>query len=161
MRAGAVVALYGLLVALVLTYSRGGILAALVALAIWFALTRERFEGLVALVAAGVPAGLVLAVALQLPGIAQDGQPRSVRVEDGGWFALVFLLGAGLALAAAWYVRYRPGPERERLILKSAAVAAVVLLVAGLVGGAGRRRAPVRELTRRSRRARAGSPSRA
>ena len=132
-RAGAVVGLYGLLVALVLTYSRGGILAALVALAIWFALTRERFEGLVALITAGVPAGLVLAVALQLPGIAQDGQPRSVRVEDGGWFALVFVLGAGLALAAAWYVRYRPGPQRERLILKAAAVAAVVVLAAGLV----------------------------
>ena len=133
-RAGAVVALYAQLVALVLTYSRGGILAALVALAIWFALTRERFEGLVAFVAAAVPAGVVLAVALQLPGIAQDAEPRSVRVDDGAWFALVFVLGACLAFAAAWFVRYRPGPERERLILKAAAGTAVVVLVAGLIG---------------------------
>ena len=133
-RAGAVVALYALLVALVLTYSRGGILAALVALAIWFALTRERYEGLVAFVAAAVPAGLVLAVALQLPGISEDGHPRSVRVEDGAWFALAFVLGAGIALAAAWFVRYRPGPEREGLILKAAAGTAVVVLVAGVAG---------------------------
>ena len=56
-RAGAVVALYALLVALVLTYSRGGILAALVAIAAWFALSRERFEGATAFVAAAVPGG--------------------------------------------------------------------------------------------------------
>jgi O-Antigen ligase len=133
-RAGAVVALYALLVALVLTYSRGGILAALVAITAWFALSRERFEGATAFVAAAVPAGLVLAVAIQLPGIAEDAQPRSVRVDDGAWFALLFVLGACLAFAAGYFVRYRPGPERERVLLKAAAVAAVVLLAAGLVG---------------------------
>ena len=58
-RAGSVVALYVLLVALVLTYSRGGILAALVAIAAWFALSRERFEGVLAFVAAAVPGGIV------------------------------------------------------------------------------------------------------
>ena len=133
-RAGSVVALYVLLVALVLTYSRGGILAALVAIAAWFALSRERFEGVLAFVAAAVPAGIVLAVVLQLPGIAEGEQPRSVRVDDGAWFALLFVLGAGVAFAAAYFVRYRPGPERERFLLKAAAVTAVVLLAAGLVG---------------------------
>ena len=44
------------------------------------------------------------------------------------------MLGALLAFAAAYFVRYRPGPERERLLLKAAAGAAVVLLAAGLVG---------------------------
>ena len=120
-RAGAVVALYALLVALVLTYSRGGILAALVAIAAWFALSRERFEGATAFLAAAVPAGLLLAVAIQLPGIAEDAQPRSVRVDDGAWFALLFVLGACFAFAAAYFVRYRPGPEREQLLLKAAA----------------------------------------
>jgi O-Antigen ligase len=133
-RAGGVVALYALLVALVLTYSRGGILAALVALAIWFALSSERFEGATALVSAAVPAGILLAIVIQLPGIAADEQPRSVRVNDGAWFALLFVFGALLAFAAAYFVRYRPGPERERLLLKAAAGAAVVLLAAGLVG---------------------------
>src|SRR5439155_47546 len=72
LRAGAVVVLYALLVALVLTYSRGGILAALVAIAVWLALTRGRFESVVAIVSAGVPAAAVLGVALSLPGIAQN-----------------------------------------------------------------------------------------
>ena len=133
-RAGAVVALYVMLVALVLTYSRGGILAALVAVGLWFALSRERFEGATAFAAAALPAALVLAFALQLPGIAEDGQPRSVRVEDGAWFALLFVLGAGLAFAAAYFVRYRPGPERERLLLRAAGAVAVVLVVVGLIG---------------------------
>jgi O-Antigen ligase len=133
-RSGSVVALYALLIALVLTYSRGGVLAALVAIAAWFALSRERFAGVTAFAAAAVPAGLVLAVALQLPGVAEDEQLRSVRVDDGAWFALLFVLGAGLAFAAAYFERYRPGPERERLLLKAAAGTAVVLLVAGLVG---------------------------
>ena len=98
-KAGAVVLLYSLLVALVLTYSRGGILAALVVLGLWFWLTRERFDSMAAFVTAAVPAAAVLAVALALPGIAQDGQPRSVRAQDGAVFALVFVLGAGLPSA--------------------------------------------------------------
>jgi tetratricopeptide (TPR) repeat protein len=110
-RAGAVIGLFALLVALVLTYSRGG---------------------LTAFVQAAVPAGLVLAVALMLPGIAKDAQPHSVRVRDGALFALVFVLGAGLAFAAAYFVRYRPGAERERLLLRAAAGVAVALLLVGV-----------------------------
>jgi tetratricopeptide (TPR) repeat protein len=130
-RAGSVVVLYALLVALVLTYSRGGILAALVALGAWLALTRERFESVTALVTAAVPAAIVLAVALSLPGIAEDSQPRSVRVQDGAWFALAFLLGAGLAFGVAYLVRFRPEPARQRLLLRVAAACAAVALVVG------------------------------
>ncbi len=132
-RAGAVVGLYALLIALVLTYSRGGLLAALVALAGWFALTRERFGSLSAFVSGGVPAGIVCAIALLLPGIAQDGQPHSVRVHDGAWFALAFVLGAGAAFAAAYFLRYRPGPERERLLLRLAAGVTIACLAVGVV----------------------------
>ena len=130
-KAGAVVILYSLLIALVLTYSRGGILAALVALGLWFALTRERFESLAALVTAGVAAIPVLALALALPGIALDGQSHSVRAHDGAWFALAFVLGAGLAFAAAYFARKQPSPERQRLLLRIAAGAAVALLLVG------------------------------
>ena len=130
-RAGAVVTLYALLVALVLTYSRGGILAALVAVGVWLALSRERFEGVTALVSAAAPAALVLGVALSLPGIAHDGEPDSVRVHDGAWFALAFLLGAGATFAAAYLIRYRPGPDRQRLLLQVAAGVAAVALLAG------------------------------
>ncbi len=138
-RAGAVVILYSLLVALVLTYSRGGILAALVVVGLWLWLTRERFDSVAALVIAAAPAAAVLAVAFALPGISQDGQPRSVRVEDGAWFALVFVLGAGLAFAAAFLARERPSPERQRVLLRVAAgVAAVLLLVgAGVIASRG------------------------
>ena len=131
LRAGAVVVLYALLVALVLTYSRGGILAALVAIAVWLALTRGRFESVVAIVSAGVPAAAVLGVALSLPGIAQNGEPHDVRLHDGAWFALVFAAGAVLAFAAAFLLRYRPALERQRLLLRIAAgVAGVTLAVA-------------------------------
>ena len=132
-RAGAVVGLYALVVALLLTYSRGGLIAAFVAAGGWFALTRERFASLAAFVSAGVPAAIVFGIALLLPGITQDGQPRSVRVNDGAWFALVFLLGAGLAFAAAWFLHYRPGPERERLLLRVAAGVAIVCVATGVV----------------------------
>lgn len=132
-RAGAVVLVYALLIALVLTYSRGGILAALVALAGWFALTRLRFESLAALVAGAVPAAIVCGIALLLPGITQDGQSHSVRVNDGGWFALAFVLGAGAAFAAAWFLHYRPGPERERQLLRGAAAVAVACILAGVI----------------------------
>jgi hypothetical protein len=131
-RAGTVVLLYSFLVALVLTYSRGGILAALVVLGLWFALTRERFDSMAAFVTAAAPAAAVLALALVLPGIAQDGQPRSVRTHDGSVFALVFVLGAGLAFAAAFFARERPSPERQRLLLRVAAGVTAALLVVGV-----------------------------
>ncbi len=138
-KAGAVVVLYALLVALVLTYSRGGILAALVVLGLWFWLTRDRFDSLAAFVTAAVPAAPVIAVALALPGIAQDGQPRSVRAQDGAVFALVFVLGAGLAFAASFFARERPGLERQRLLLRVAAGVSVALLVgaAGVIASRG------------------------
>jgi tetratricopeptide (TPR) repeat protein len=131
-RAGAVVAVYALIIALVLTYSRGGVIAALVALAVWFALTRERFESLTALAAAAVPAGVVCGIALLLPGIADDGQPHSVRVHDGVWFALALVLGAGVAFAAGYFGHYRPGPERERLLLRVAAGVAIACVALGV-----------------------------
>jgi hypothetical protein len=131
-RAGAVILLYSLLVALVLTYSRGGILAALVLLGLWFALTRERFDSMAAFVTAAAPAAAVIALALALPGIAQDGQPHSVRTRDGAVFALVFVLGTGLAFAAAFFARERPSLERQRLLLRLAAGVTAALLVIGV-----------------------------
>ena len=48
---------YGWIVALLLTYSRGGILTAVVVVAAWLALTDERTESAATLVAAAVPGG--------------------------------------------------------------------------------------------------------
>ena len=139
-----------------LTYSRGGVLAAFVALVGWFALTRARFESLAAIVAGGVPAAIACGIALVLPGIAQDGQSHSVRVHDGAWFALAFVLGAGAAFAAAWFLRYRPGPERERVLLRAAAGVAIACVLAGVIVAS--RRAGTRWAARlRSARGRAAS----
>ena len=79
------------------------------------------------------------AIALLLPGIAQDGQPHSVRVHDGAWFALAFVLGAGAAFAAAYFLHYRPGPERERLLLRVAAGVAIACVAGGFVVVSGER----------------------
>ena len=51
---------YGWIVALLLTYSRGGILTAVVVVVAWLALTDERIESAATLVAAAVPAGVVV-----------------------------------------------------------------------------------------------------
>jgi tetratricopeptide (TPR) repeat protein len=47
-------------------------------------------------------------------------------------FAVVFLLGAALAFAGAYFVRYRPGVERERFLLRAAVWAAVLVVAGGI-----------------------------
>jgi hypothetical protein len=135
-RAGGVVSAYLLGVALLLTYSRGGIAVALFALAAWFVLSEDRLDGAAALAVAGLPAAVVVGIAFSLPGVADDGQPHSVRVHDGAWFGLALVLGglvvAALAVAALRYEARRPlHPARRRLLVRIAAVAGVLALLAG------------------------------
>ena len=59
---------YGWIVALLLTYSRGGILTALVVVAAWLALTDERIESAATLVAAAVPAAVVVGDRVRVAG---------------------------------------------------------------------------------------------
>ncbi|HET7857407.1 MAG TPA: O-antigen ligase family protein [Gaiellaceae bacterium] len=133
-RVAGVVSAYVLGVALLLTYSRGGIAVALFALVAWFFLTGDRLESAAALVVAAVPVGAVALVGFLLPGVADDGEPRSVRVHDGAWFGLALVLGglvvAGVAVLALRYERPLPA-ARRRLLLRVAAVAGVVALLAG------------------------------
>src|SRR5581483_3111579 len=125
-RAGVVLA-YVSLVALVLTYSRGGLLTGALAVAAWLALTDERVESGVVAVAAAVPAGVVVGIAFALPGITADHQPLSTRWRDGVVFGVLLLAGAGAALAA----RGRLPRPRETPALRRAAVALALLLAAG------------------------------
>jgi hypothetical protein len=102
LRACGTVLLYGLVVGLLLTYSRGGVAVAAVAVAAWLVLGGPRLEGAAALLLGG-GAGLAVAVwAFSRPGLAQDLQPHSTRVRDGAWFALVFVLGAAVVAALAY-----------------------------------------------------------
>ena len=76
-------------VALLLTYSRGGVAVAVVAVAVWLVLTDRRLEGVVGARAGGLPALAVSAWAFGRPGLSEDGQPYSVRFDDGIRFGVV------------------------------------------------------------------------
>ena len=139
-RAGGTVFLYGLTVGLLLTYSRAGLAVGLVAVAVWLGFGGPRVEGAAAMLLGGA-AGLVVGIwALSRPGLADDAQAHSLRVHDGAWFALVFVLAA-VAVAALAYLgslteERRPLTEAQRRLvgrvalgaLGVGAIAAVVVL---------------------------------
>jgi hypothetical protein len=138
LRAAGTVFLFGLTVGLLLTASRSGIAVAIVAIAVWLAFGGPRVESGAALLLGG-GAGLVVGLwALSRPGLADDSQAHSVRVHDGGWFALVLVLGA-VAVAAVAYLgslseERRPLLERERLLVERVALGALgVGAAAGVV----------------------------
>ena len=130
---------FGWIVALLLTYSRGGILTAVVVVVAWFALTDERAESAATLVAAGVPAGVVSAVAFLLPGVTSDGQSDHVRWRDGLVFGVLLLAGAAAAVLLERLPRPRVTPALRRGLLAGAvlAVGAAVVFVVVKGGGSG------------------------
>ncbi|HUK95704.1 MAG TPA: O-antigen ligase family protein [Gaiellaceae bacterium] len=141
LRVCGVVLLYALVVGLLLTYSRGGVAVAALLTAAWLVLSGPRVEGAAALLLGG-GAGLGVAVwAFSRPGLAEDLQAHSVRVRDGRWFAVVFLLGLVLVGALAYLgsvaEEQRPLDDRRRklvgrialAVLAVGAAAAVVALV--------------------------------
>jgi O-antigen ligase/polysaccharide polymerase Wzy-like membrane protein/tetratricopeptide repeat protein len=137
LRAAGVVYAYALVVGLLLTYSRGGVLAAAVAVVLWLVLAAPRVESAAALLLGG-GAGLGVAVwAFSRPGLAEDLQPHSVRVHDGAWFAVVFLLAA-VAVGAVAYLgslveERRPLSDARRRLVGQVALG---VLVAGVAAGA-------------------------
>lgn len=133
-RVGGVVLLYGWIVALALTLSRGGIIIALAVVAAWFALSGRRLESGLALLAAGVPAGVVSAVAFALPGVTSDGETHSVRVSDGVWFGIALAAGCLVAVAVSSAgARLALTPARRRILVTTTAVAAAAAVLAGAV----------------------------
>jgi hypothetical protein len=119
-----VLGLYLTTVALLLTYSRGGVLVALVAVSLWLWLGRERRESLAALAVSAPVALGVGGIALALPGVAKDLQPHSVRVRDGAWFGLALAVGALVVGALA-------RRELRRGELRALAAVTVALLAVG------------------------------
>src|SRR6476469_2503880 len=116
-RAAGVVLLYALVLTLLLTYSRFGVALACLAAAAWVVLDRRRVESLAALAVGGGAGAAVFGIALALPGITNDGQPRSVRAHDGWIFALVIIAGAALVAIAARALTHREvAPERRARI---------------------------------------------
>jgi hypothetical protein len=125
---------YVALVAVVLTFSRFGIALAVLAAAAWVWLDRERLDSFAALVAVVPPAAGVAAVALALPGIANDGVSHSARVRDGAIFAVLFVAGGVVAGAVARIALARePNLERRRRAAQGAGIGLAALGVAGVI----------------------------
>jgi O-antigen ligase len=123
---------YGWIVAISLTFSRGGAIVAVLAVAAWIVLSRAWAEALATLVAAGVPAAAVIAVAFLLDGVTSDGQSHSTRVEDGAIFGVAVLAGVGVAALLARV----PPPTPTRAVRRAALVLAGALAAAAIVVGA-------------------------
>src|SRR5439155_8813915 len=126
-RAGALLA-YSALVALLLTYSRGGLLTAALVCVAWFCFSDERLESAAALFAAALPAAIVGGIAFALPGVTSDDQTLHVRWRDGIVFGVLLLLGAVVSLVLERL--RRPSDTR---VLRRAAIAFGVLAVAGAI----------------------------
>jgi hypothetical protein len=138
-RAGALLA-YSALVALLLTYSRGGILTAALVCVAWFCFSDERLESAVALVAAALPAAVVGGIAFALPGVTTDGQSLHVRWRDGIVFGALLVVGA----VAALVLERLPRPSDTRVLRRAAiafgllgfGTAVVAVAVSGIGSGA-------------------------
>jgi hypothetical protein len=132
-RLPAVLLVYGSVVAIVLTQSRGGLLLAALAGAGWVALERERYEPTFRLAVAVPPALAVGAFGLALDGISVDQQPHSERLADGLWLGLSLLLGAALVVGLA--LVDMPEPRRRVALRGALTVVVPVTVVAVAVVG--------------------------
>jgi hypothetical protein len=94
---------YGWIVVIGLTYSRGGVLVAVVVVGLWMWLSHAWVESLSTLVAAGLPAAGALAVAFALPGITSDGQTHDARLHAGIVFGIVLAVDALIAVGLSRY----------------------------------------------------------
>jgi tetratricopeptide (TPR) repeat protein len=123
---------YGWIVAIALSFSRGGALVAALAVVAWIALSRKWVDAATTLVGAGLPAAAVIAIAFSLAGVTSDGQSHATRVRDGAWFALAVLAGAGVAALLARLPRPEPTQllRRAALVLAGAAAVAALAVVA-------------------------------
>jgi hypothetical protein len=120
---------YAALVALLLTYSRGGIVTAVIVVVAWFVLDDEKYESARTLVASVVPAAIVVGIAFALPGVTGDGQSSHVRWRDGLIFGVLLVLGG----VAAAFLRRVPLPRVPRRALIAAGVIVVALLAVVVV----------------------------
>jgi O-antigen ligase/Flp pilus assembly protein TadD len=129
-RYGAALLVYASGVALLLTFSRGGLLVAAAAVGVWLVLVPGRLASLGRLAVGGLPALAVAGLAFALPGVSSDNQPRDVRVHDGVSFGVALVLGAALVVAVALVLERRPltlTPERRRWIVRALLIGLLVV----------------------------------
>jgi O-antigen ligase len=128
--------LYVATIALLLTFSRGGLFAAAVAVGLWLLLAPNRTRTIGTLAAGGLPALAVSAFAFALPGVSSDQQPRDVRIHDGILFAIALAVGAVLVVMLT---RRRVGmtPRRWRALLVGVPVVIAAAVAAGVATSSG------------------------
>lgn len=137
LRAAGVLLLYGAMVSMLLTYSRGGLVVGAVAVALWLWIGTGRIESLGALGISAPAALLVFAFAHTLSGVAGNGVTRAMRAHDGRLFAVALVVGA---VAVGWAAYWSARAEEEHPISDATerrfirfAVGGVAGLVAGLL----------------------------
>src|SRR3954447_26577353 len=100
LRALGVVYLYASLVALLLTFSRGGVGVAIAVVILWLAISGSRLEAAAALAVALVPTFIVAGWVFSRPALTKDAQPHALQVHDGRWFRLALVIGGLVAFGA-------------------------------------------------------------
>ncbi len=123
---------YGWIVVIGLTYSRGGVSSPSVVVALWMWLSHAWIESLSTLVAAGLPAAAALAVAYSLPGLTSDGQTHDARLHAGIVFGVVLVVDALIAVGLSRF--QLPAVTATRRI--ALAVLAVAIAASVAVGAA-------------------------
>jgi hypothetical protein len=138
LRAAGGLLLYLALVVAVLTYSRVGIVLTVGAALAWLALDRDRLDVIGPLGVAWIAGTVVAGVGLLLPGVSDDGQSHSVRVQDGLVFGAVLVGGAVVVAVALRFVLARRVDRRLALGVAAALAALVVCALAvGVVRAGG------------------------
>lgn len=137
-RLAGLAALWVLVLAVGLTYSRGGVLALVVVLITLTVLGGSRLRGLAAFVLAAAATAPVLAVAFSREALNGNGVPLGARIHDGrilGFAALLCLLGL---LGVGWLAlrgeeRIGWDARRSRRTWRTLGVTAGVLAVVGVL----------------------------
>ena len=125
-----------LLVALVLSYSRGAVLAAAVGIAFWFAFVPLRLRALSVLAIGGLAAAAVLAWTFAQPALADDNVSLPARSAVGHRLGLVLLAALVVAFLVALILRFArernplSATRRHRLGIVALVVLALVPLAA-------------------------------
>src|SRR5262249_38073039 len=122
---------FGWIIALVLTYSRGGIVVAVIVVAVWLAVSGFWLQGLATLVAAGVPAAGVAAIAFALDGGTSDGASHVTRVHDGLIFGALLVAGGVVTYLLCGIPPPEPVPAVRRAAIALVIVAAVAICLVG------------------------------
>ena len=128
-----------LLVAMMLSYSRGALVALLVGIGLWFLIVPLRLRATVALAAGVLGAAPVVAWAFSQDGLTTDRAPLAARVDAGHEFGALLVLMASVLLAAGLAVHFAaaqrpPTPSTRRIAGRSALAVLALVPVIGLIG---------------------------